>query len=170
MNDFIEAAYRYAIITEKKSYDFYCRMARTVSDNRIKNLFDQLAQEEAEHVKSFVMRYPGDEFDLLALVNSHPQPDGPAYWASVASTLNGALNEEQALEISLHEELDCLETYAAMVTCIKEPSLRALFEFAMDDSRQHYAKISDEYRRIKGGDLIGVTPQIQPQQPPPPCN
>lgn len=84
MDYFIEAAFRYEIHTGKKSLDSYCRRARTVSDNGIKSVSDQLARDEVDHPKTFVLRYPGDEFDLLALVNSQSARDHPTVLVAAA--------------------------------------------------------------------------------------
>ncbi|GAM08971.1 rubrerythrin [Geobacter sp. OR-1] len=148
MNHLIEEAFRYAILTEKRSYDFYSRMSHIASDDKLKILFDQLAQEEAEHLKSFVVRYPGDELELLDLVNSNPKQEEQAYQVLLDAAQEG-LSDKQALEISLQEEIDCLEKYSVMVDCIKEPNLRIIFELALEDSSQHCAKIKMEYLRLK---------------------
>lgn len=166
MNFLIEEAFRKAIITEKKSHDFYRQMARTISDQRISNLFELLAREEAEHMKTFVMRYPGDEFELLALVESLPKLDDPVFQEFLATANEGA-SIQRALEIALYEELDCLERYFTLVTCIREPGLRALFEHAMEDTSQHYAKIHNEYRRVTGKQDAGYTSPEQLPHPVP---
>lgn len=99
MDNFIEAEFRYAILTGKKSHDFYCQMVRSVSDNGIISLLDQLVRDEVDHLKTFALRYPCDEFDLPALVNRQSVRDHPA--DLVAAIRDGPLCERNALEILL---------------------------------------------------------------------
>lgn len=149
MKHLIEEAFLNAILTEKKSYDFYRTMAETMHDNSLRTLFHQMADDEADHMRSFVMRYPGDEFDLLAMVNSKALTTKREQ-KGFSSPPHNDLEGSQALEISLFEELECLNYYSTLVTCINEPEFRSVFEFALQGNRRHYGQICDEYLKING--------------------
>ena len=157
MESFAKESLRIAILTEKRSFDFYHCAAGLVDDERTREVFERLADEEVEHMKAFLELYPGDEFgDLQSLTNRSPDPNNPGYRALHEET-DVASREQQALKISLHEEQVCIEHYAVLATYLSERSLYEIFEKVLSETRRHYELINEEYLRLMG--MIGLPDQ-----------
>ena len=150
MEHFAKESLRIAILTEKRSFDFYRCAAQLVKDERTRKVFELLAGEESEHMGAFLAHYPGGEFgDLLSLMSQPPDTNYQTYRALLAE-IGTCTREQQALELSLREEQACIEHYAILTACLREPALSVIFEQALSDTRRHYELINDEYMRIMG--------------------
>lgn len=150
MEHFAKESLRIAILTEKRSYDFYRCAARIVGDERTRRVFELLADEETEHMKAFLSLYPGSEFgDLRTLMQQEPDLRNQAYRALIAE-IDSTTREQQALEISLREEQACIEHYAVLATCLRERNLFEIFDRVLSETRRHYDLINEEYMRVMG--------------------
>jgi len=150
MEGFTKESLRIAILTEKRSFDFYRRAAQLVSDEHTRKVCELLAAKEAEHMDAFLAHYPGDEFgDLWSLISQAPDITYQTY-RSLQAEIDSDTREQQALEISLREKQACIEHYTMLAACLRKPTLSAIFEQALSDTRRHYELINDEYMRIMG--------------------
>jgi rubrerythrin len=148
MEQSIAEALRTAICIEKNSFDFYRRAAELVSDERTRQVFEFLAGEEAEHMEAFLGMYPGNYYgDLLRLPDQSPDLDHQVN-GELFETIGPALSAEQALEISLREEMNCLDLYSGLCRNLSDPRLREVFEQALDDTHTHCKVIDEEWMRI----------------------
>ena len=142
-------AFHTAILIEKQSYDFYRNMATVVNNGGTRKVFELLADEEADHLDAFIKGYPGNGFDLLKLLDRPDDFEPPDYCAiDLSAELH--VNEKDALEISLREELSCLDHYSAITTSLSEPRLCGIFQQALDQTRKHFEIVNAEYMRVMG--------------------
>lgn len=148
MDQLLEAAFIKAISIENQSLNLYRTMALKVGDERIRKIFERLAEEESEHLKSFCTVYPGDVPELLDKVIRNNKFDGPKSQDPFDS-VNPVTDALQALEISLLEEKACIDYYAMFVDVIREASIHDVFQQALADTRNHLEMISDEYLRLR---------------------
>jgi len=146
------AALRLAIQMEKKGYDFYRRAAAMVADPKTADMFRLLAREEAEHVGTFLGRYPGSELgDLQSVMDRPSDPATPAYHRLLKAACRADC-EKEALELALTEEQSCIDSYSALLVGLRDPEVRALFTHALAETRRHYLAIEEDYLRLAGED------------------
>ena len=62
----LQEALKLAIKTEKESMDFYRKAGSITADERSKQVFGLLANEEIGHLKSFFQHYQGGDLGDLA--------------------------------------------------------------------------------------------------------
>jgi rubrerythrin len=124
-------------------------MATVVNNGGTRKVFELLADEEADYLDAFIKGYPGNSFDLLKLLDRPDDFEPPDYCAiDLSAELN--VNEKDALEISLREELSCLDHYSAITTSLREPRLCGIFQLALDQTRKHFEIVNAEYMRVLG--------------------
>lgn len=148
MESFAEEALRLAIHTEKSSHDFYRYAAGRAKNEAVREIFAQLASEEAEHMAAFLARYEGD--DILQLQDTGEAPGGPdpRRYGELVGAIDSIFDEAQALRLALGEEQACIDSYTVLVETLREPELRAIFEQALDDTRRHYEQLRQQYLRF----------------------
>jgi rubrerythrin len=144
----VQEALRMAIRTEKGSMDFYEKAAAVTRNGRAKKVFSLLAEEEAEHLKSFFEHFEGDEFGTLnSFAGSPPDPSSPTYLA-LAKAVDRDTHEQKALELALLEEMSCIESYTKFARDIVDPVVRAIFERVIRETRKHSELIEAEYAHL----------------------
>lgn len=147
MEHFAEEALKQAILKEKKNFDFYQCAAKTVSDRKTQQMFELLAGEEALHIRNFHKLYSGNELGDLHKLMDPPVLDSHNCQAYV-ETVDADTRQQHALKISMREEKECIEYYAALAESIREPVLHAVFKQALSDTCSHYDMVKEEYDRI----------------------
>jgi rubrerythrin len=151
MEETIENALQELIISEKNSFDFYCRAAEMVNDDRTRLVFERLACGQIGYMHVFTTIYLGSEHgnDIKNLTKLPPDRTYPPYCALMeGSAINSC--EQRALEISLREALARIKRYATLTTAFSNPRLRSLFERALRKTYAYYGIIHKEYLRITG--------------------
>ena len=157
MDQLLEAAFIKAISIENQSLSFYRTMALRVGDEWTIKIFERMAEEESEHLKSFWTVYPGDVPELLNKVIRNNMFEETKY-QELHDPVNAFINELKALEISLLEEKACIDYYAMFVEVFRDASIRELFQRVLTDTRNHLELLSDEYlRRREIGSRQGAT-------------
>lgn len=146
----VEKALRELIVSEKNTFDFYCRAAEMVTDERTRRVFEHLACGEIGYMHVFSTIYLGCEQcgDIKKLTKLPPDRTFPPYCALMDATPSDCSCEQRALEISLHEVLACMKHYTSLVSDLSNPRLRALFERALRKTYAVYGVIHKEYLRI----------------------
>lgn len=148
MDHLVEAAFIKAISIENQSLNFYRTMALKAGDPRTKKIFERMAEEESEHLKSFCNIYPGDVSDLLnKIIRINMFEDTKNQ--HLLELVTAATDELKALEFSLLEEKSCIDYYAMFVDVIRDASIQEVFTKALTDTRSHLEIISDEYLRLR---------------------
>jgi len=144
----VQEALKLAIQAEKDSMDLYRRAASVTGNERAKKVFDLLANEEVEHLKSFFDRYKGEEFgDLNSYIASPPNSQSATMMA-LEKAIDEETHEQKALEIALKEEKACIEQYTLLAKQMSDPQVKAIFEKVVRETENHYAMIEDEYMHV----------------------
>jgi erythrin-vacuolar iron transport family protein len=144
----VQEALRLAIRAEKNSLDFYKKAAAVTKNEGAKKVFRLLAEEEAEHLSSFLGHYTGDEFGVLTtFAESPPDKSSPGYLA-LKNAIDLDTHEQKALEIALHEEKSCIEHYTQLAGDMVDPLVRGIFERVIRETRKHHELIESEYARV----------------------
>ncbi len=143
-----EEALKLAIQAEKDSMDFYRRAGTVTRNERAKKVFDLLAGEEIDHLKSFFDHYKGKEFgDLNSFMLTPPNPKNQAY-AALEKAIDEETHEQKALEIALKEEKSCIDHYSLLAKDMVDPLVRNVFERVVKETQKHYDLIEDEYMHV----------------------
>lgn len=149
MDPLVEAAFIKAISIENQSLNFYRTMALKAGDERTRKIFERLAAEESEHLKSFCSVYPGDVPELLnKIIRTTMSVDTKC--KDLLDSDTSVSDELKALELSLLEETACIDYYAMFVDVIRDAGIQEVFARALTDTRNHLEMISDEYLRLRG--------------------
>ncbi|HBT46867.1 MAG TPA: rubrerythrin [Peptococcaceae bacterium] len=136
--------FNFAIAIEKKGRTFYRAMAAAAKDDRARQLFQRLAQEEEQHVLDFARlaegvgsydppeSYPG-EYDayMEALVNSHVfsrdlDPEALA---------EEILSDKEALDLAIRFEKDSLLFFAGLRNLVSQTEVRFIDELLRQERR-----------------------------------
>ena len=144
----LQEALKLAIKTEKESMDFYRKAGSVTADQRSKQVFGLLANEEIGHLKAFFDHYRGGDLGDLASFMDSPPDKLSATHLALEQALAADVQEQKALEIALQEEKSCIELYTVLVKDIVDPLVRRVFETVIRETQGHYDMIEDEYMRV----------------------
>lgn len=146
----LEEALKEAIKGEKDSIDFYRKAASVATNERAKKVFENLANEEVSHLKSFFVHYKGKEFgDVETYMKTPPDTNNPTYRA-LMKVICDATMEKQALEIAMKEEKSVVDHYTVLAKDIVDPLVKGIFERVVKETQGHYELIEDEYMHLMG--------------------
>ena len=144
----LQEALKLAIKSEKESMDFYRKAGSITADERSKQGFNLLADEEAGHLKAFFDHYQGGDLGDLATFLQSPPDKLSATHLALEQALAAEVHEQKALEIALQEEKSCIELYTIIAKDIVDPLVRRVFETVVRETQKHYDIIEDEYMRV----------------------
>jgi rubrerythrin len=144
----VQEALRLAIRAEKDSMDFYKKAASVTKNERAKKVFRLLAEEEAEHLKSFFDLYTGGEFGDIQTFTASPPDKSSATILALKQAIDKETHEQKALEIALQEEKACIERYTQFARDIVDPLVRGIFERVVKETRKHFELIESEYAHV----------------------
>ena len=149
---FARDALRIAIATERSGLEFYSRAARLTRDPRGRKVFDDLAQEEKEHMGKLEARYN-------ELLQRDPQLESrPTFlffkgaanglFAEGADRLLKGVDDQQALLIGIRCERGSHRFFKKYGERFDDSEGKQIFlEFA-DEERQHLELLIREYRAL----------------------
>jgi rubrerythrin len=144
----VQEALKMAIRAEKDSMDFYRKAASVTKNERAKKVFRLLADEEAEHLKSFFYLYTGGEFGDIQTFMASPPDKSSAIILALKNAIDKETHEQKALEIALQEEKACIERYSQFARDIVDPLVRGIFERVVKETRKHFELIESEYAHV----------------------
>ncbi|MEO5895748.1 MAG: transcriptional repressor [Vicinamibacterales bacterium] len=149
---FARDALRVAIATERSGRDFYARAARLTKDKRGKKVFEQLAEEEKEHLHTLEARY-------AELLRQDPELESrPTFlffkgaanglFAAGAEQLAKGMNDREALMIGIKCERGSHRFFKRYGEKFEDSEGKQIFlEFA-DEERVHLELLIREYRAL----------------------
>ena len=143
-------AIKQAIQTEKDVMDFYLKAATLTSNERGKNVFEQLAKEEREHAGHFFEIYTGSDLGSFEDFMAMPPSKGHAMLKQLEKALDENVHERKAMELAMKEEEDLVKNLQMTASRIVDPSVRGVFERMARETENHYAIIESEYARMMG--------------------
>ena len=149
---FARDALRIAIATERSGREFYQRAARLTKDARGRRVFEQLANEEKEHLVKLEARY-------TELLTQDPQLEScPTFlffkgaanglFATGSEQLSKGVDDKQALMIGIRCERGSHRFFKRYGDRFEDSEGKQIFlEFA-DEERQHLELLIREYRSL----------------------
>ena len=149
---FARDALRIAIATERSGLEFYTKAARVTKDARGRKIFQDLAQEEGEHLEKLEARY----HELLQRdphLESRPtflffKDAAKGLFAAGAERLNRGVNDQQALMIGIRCERGSHRFFKKYGEKFEDSEGKQIFlEFA-DEERSHLDLLVREYRAL----------------------
>jgi Fur family ferric uptake transcriptional regulator len=149
---FARDALRIAIATERSGLEFYTRASRLTRDARGRKIFQELAEEEKEHLGKLEGRY----HELLARdpqLESRPtflffKGAANGLFAEGADRLMRGVNDQQALMIGIRCERGSHRFFKKYGERFEDSEGKQIFlEFA-DEERQHLDLLVREYRAL----------------------
>ena len=143
-------AIKQAIQTEKDVMDFYLKAAAMTSNERGKQVFEQLAKEEREHAGHFFEIYTGSDLGSFEDFISQPPSKGHVMLKQLEKALDENVHERRAMELALREEEDLVKNLKMTASRIVDPAVRAVFDRMARETENHYALIESEYARLMG--------------------
>jgi len=139
----------FAVRIEENGEAFYRRMAQKSKEEKIKNLFNYLADEEIKHRKAFgemlakIEQYeppesfPGEYFQYLrAYADEHIFTQAK----TGLLTAEKMKSAKEAVEFALGAELDSILYYLEAKNLVPE-SQKAIVDKVVDEERHHYLKL-----------------------------
>ena len=133
-----------AIEREIESYTFYRTVREKVTDENLKNLFNELAGEESKHRKTledFLLKEPGK----LAF---NTQRDYKVADTLEVPPLSADLKPLDGLVIAIRKELDAMQMYTQLASLSVDPEQIELFESLASMERGHKARLEDIYTNM----------------------
>ena len=133
-----------AIEREIESYTFYRTVREKVKDENLKNLFNELADEESKHRKTlegFLMKEPGKlRFDTKRDYRIAQMLETPP--------LSADLKPLDGLVLAIRKELDAMQMYTQLASLSVDPEQAELFESLAAMERGHKARLEDIYTNM----------------------
>lgn len=133
-----------AIDREIEAYTFYRTLREKVTDENLKNLFNELAGDESNHRKTLEglqMKEPGKlGFDTKRNYRVAEALETPP--------LSADLKPLDGLVIAIRKELDAMQMYTQSASLSVDPEQIELFESLAAMERGHKARLEDIYTNM----------------------
>ena len=136
---------------ELEAMQYYQQASRFMQDEGAVYHFNQLAQEELEHARTFYDVYPGDdlpEFDELV----KGMPMQPADQQLGIRREVTELSEKQALQMAIELEKEVAEDLQQLLKEVCSPAARATIEQNIESTKGHLELIEEDFNRLFASD------------------
>ncbi|ABN56698.1 MULTISPECIES: ferritin-like domain-containing protein [Methanoculleus] len=133
-----------AIDREIEAYTFYRTVREKVTDENLKNLFNELAGEESQHRKTlegFLTKEP-------AKLGFDTKRDYKVAQTLETPPLSADLKPLDGLVIAIRKELDAMQMYTQLASLSVDPEQIELFESLASMERGHKARLEDIYTNM----------------------
>lgn len=146
--------FKFAIRIEEDGELFYQKAATFADSDEIRKLFNNLADEEIRHRRTFIEMlekiedirppesYPGEYMSYL-----HDYIDGKVVFSKDMKAVAGEINDTvSALKFAMKRELDSIAYYHEVKSFIAEkyyPQVDAIIQ----EERKHFAKLADVLKK-----------------------
>lgn len=147
MEDLHRKAIETAITIENRNLNFCRAVISKVNNNSTRQVFKQLAEDEAKHVGLLCHAYTGSENELVTLLNTYSMYTDP-YYCSLLDSIDGDSAELEALRIARRERHACIELYTVFVDVFREPHVRDVFSRILSETHDHVKIIRGEHVRL----------------------
>ncbi len=143
----LKQALRKMLQTELDAMRYYQQASRYMQDEGAIYHFNQLAQEELEHARTFYDVYPGDELpEFEEMVKSLPEQ--PAHQQRKIQLEVSRLNEKRALQLAIELERSVARELQQMLKEVYSPAARAAIEKNIESTRGHLELIEEDFQRL----------------------
>jgi len=133
-----------AIDREIEAYTFYRTVREKVTDENLKNLFNELAGEESQHRKTlegFLLKEP-------TKLGFNTKRDYKVAQTLESPPLSADLKPLDGLVIAIRKELDAMQMYTQLASLSVDPEQMELFESLAAMERGHKARLEDIYTNM----------------------
>lgn len=141
-------ALKFAIQTEKDAMDLYKHAATIIKNPRGKQVFEQLAGEEAEHVGHLFKVYSGEDFGSMDDFLKTPPHVDLRTIRQLDEALSNNAHERKAMELALNLEEELAKSLYLTASRIVDPTVRAVFDRLAKETENHFALIESEYAHL----------------------
>ena len=143
----LKLALRKMLQVELDAMQYYQQATRFMQDQGAIDHFNQLAQEELVHARSFYNIYPDNDLPEFAeMINNLPE-QAPSL-KGVDQLLMARLTEQHALQLAIKLEKALAESLEKMLNQMQSPAARAVIEMNIESTRGHLELIEQDYQRL----------------------
>jgi len=157
MADFFDVSeiYQFAISIEENGERFYRNVSEKFSDEKVKEIFNFLADEEVKHKETFenllgkireykpAETYPGEYF---AYLKAYAQE--LIFPVQVEKEIDEEMTVKEILDFAIRRELDSILYYTEVKNFIPETQYSHLDKI-IEQERQHFVKLSNLKKEMK---------------------
>jgi rubrerythrin len=152
MGEMIEGL-RQAMQAERTGHEFYKMAAKTTEDPAGREVFEQLAQEEAEHFNFLAAHYRSlmaeGRLATDVQLGRGEKLDHPIFSPELRQRIGQAHFEMSALAVAVQLELNGINHYRAMARKATLPEVRRFFEDLVVWETAHYEALLQEQEALQ---------------------
>ena len=145
-----QEAIKIAAQSEKELMCFYRRAAEKTSQLAGKKVFEQLAEDEKEHVHHFFRAYRGSDIGSIDDFLNAPCQWSEAMIKEIDGLVGAQVKDRRAMEIAMQKEQQLEQRLRNTASRIVDPGARIIFDQMAKETRHHYEIIESEYARLMG--------------------
>ena len=144
-----------AMRAEHEGCHFYAMAARTTADEKGREIFNQLADDERQHLDFLKHQYralnASGRADAHVALGPATQYAGssPIFSESIRDRIKGAHFEMTALSIGIQLELGAIKHYQALAETAADPTVRKFFEALAEWEQGHYHALLSQQETLQ---------------------
>lgn len=144
-----------AIEAEQNGYHFYIMAARSTEDEQGREVFEQLANEELDHVRYLKQQHRSlmvdGVLDRDATMGRRTDlsGDSPIFSDKLKARAGQAHFEMSALSIGMNLELNAVKYYQAQADASDDPAVKTFFKELAEWESGHYEALSRQSEVLK---------------------
>jgi len=151
----VSEIYQFAINIEENGEKFYRKVSEKFSDEKIKEIFNFLAEEEVKHKETFKNllekikeynppeTYPGEYFAYLKAYSNEL-----IFPPQIEKEVEKSSGIEEIIDFAIRRELDSILYYTEIKNFVPETQ-HSLLDKIIEQERQHFIKLSNLKKEIK---------------------
>lgn len=146
----LQQAIKEAMQTEKDAMDYYKYGAEKMADDKARQTFELLANEEKQHAHMFYNIYKGTDISSFEEFISAPPNTESSWWKALKQSMLADFDERKAIELAIEQE-DALEKdLLATAAQIDDPEVKAVYLANAKSTHNHYELCMEERNALFG--------------------
>ncbi len=143
-----------AILLERRGKAFYAQVASQTRDQDVRNFFEMMAQEEAQHIKVLELQFKSYEQDQRFADFDEPD-NNPAdqtqgiLTAAIEQKISAADFEAAAISAAILMEERAVAIYGRQAQSANDPKEKALYEWLVRWEQSHLSFLAKLEKEIK---------------------
>ncbi|MBN1296925.1 ferritin family protein [bacterium] len=144
MADYFELEKLFVVATQREieAYEFYAEAARVTKDRNVKEIFQQLAQEERGHFE-LLERFRANPADLITV--SAPSSDWKIAESEEMPTLSTEMKPKDAIALAMKKEQQAVDFYRSLSSAATTSETRFMFENLANMELTHKHRLENMY-------------------------
>ena len=144
-----------AILAETEGHHFYLMAARTTSDEQGQRIFEQLAQEELQHVQFLQSQYRsfletgGPDASLALGTPTALDSQSPIFSDQIKGRIAEAHFEMTALSVGIQLELSAQRYYSEAAVAAADPAVKQFYTELAEWESAHYHALLAQQESLK---------------------